>query len=98
MQLRRLIVKPDLPDELQSLKIIGMNMWFTWNPEVSRLFQALNPELWESCSHNPIVLLSNLTEERKREILEDSVLIDQIRRIERSFDDYVSNIENYSFN
>ena len=67
MMLRRLIVKPDLPEELQSLRIIGMNMWFTWNPEVSRLFQALDPELWESCSHNPIILLANLTEERKKE-------------------------------
>ncbi len=98
MMLRRLIVKPDLPEELQSLRIIGMNMWFTWNPEVSRLFQALDPELWESCSHNPIILLANLTEERKKEILEDSALIDQIRTVERSFDDYVSSIENYSFN
>ncbi len=98
MKLRRLIVKPDLPDELQSLRIIAMNLWFTWNPEMNRLFQALDPELWERCSHNPVVLLANLSRERKQEILADSALIDQIREVERSFDDYVSNIENYSFN
>lgn len=98
MKLRHLIVKPDLPDELQPLRIIAMNMWFTWNPEASRLFQALDPELWETCGHNPIMLLSTLKESRIREILEDNLLIDRIRQVERLFDNYVSNIENYSFN
>ncbi|MCL5122928.1 MAG: alpha-glucan family phosphorylase [Deltaproteobacteria bacterium] len=98
MKLRHLIVKPDLPDELQPLRIIGMNMWFTWNPEASRLFQALDPDLWEICGHNPIMLLSRLSEFRIREILEDNILIDRIRELERQFDNYVSNIENYSFN
>ena len=98
MKLRHLIVKPDLPDELQPLRIIAMNMWFTWNPEASRLFQALDPELWETCGHNPIMLLSTLKASRIREILEDNLLIDRIREVERLFDNYVSNIENYSFN
>lgn len=47
MKLRHLIVKPDLPDELQVLRTIGMNLWYTWNPDVHRLFQSLDPELWE---------------------------------------------------
>jgi starch phosphorylase len=98
MKLRHLIVKPDLPDELQPLRIIAMNMWFTWNPEASRLFQALDPELWETCGHNPIMLLSTLKSSRIREILEDNLLVDRIREVERLFDNYVSNIENYSFN
>ena len=98
MKLRHLIVKPDLPDELQPLRIIAMNMWFTWNPEASRLFQALDPELWETCGHNPIMLLSILKSSRIQEILEDNLLVDRIREVERLFDNYVSNIENYSFN
>ncbi len=71
MKLRHLIVKPDLPDELQGLRNIAMNLWYTWNPDVSRLFQALDPDLWEECGHNPVVLLANLTPQRKTEILED---------------------------
>ena len=98
MRLRHLIVKPDLPDELQPLRIIAMNTWFTWNPEANRLFQSLDPDLWEKYGHNPIMLLSQLKETRIREILADNVLIDRVRDLERSFDNYVSNIENYSFN
>ena len=61
MKLRHLIVKPDLPDELQVLRTIGMNLWYTWNPDVQRLFQALDPELWEECDHNPIMLLATFS-------------------------------------
>ncbi len=98
MKLRHLVVRPDLPDELQPLRIIAMNMWFTWNPEANRLFQALDPILWEATNHNPVMLLSRLQPDRIREIMEDNALIERVRQIERSFDNYVSNIENYSFN
>jgi glycogen phosphorylase len=98
MKLRHLVVRPDLPDELQPLRIIAMNMWFTWNPEANRLFQALDPNLWEATNHNPVMLLSRLQPDRIREIMEDNALIERVRQLERSFDNYVSNIENYSFN
>jgi starch phosphorylase len=98
MGLRRLVVKPDLPEELQPLHRIGMNLWFSWNPDVSRIFQALDPDLWEECGHNPVLLLGNLTPERKAEILSDETLMDRIRDAERAFDEYTSNPQAYSFN
>ncbi|MGO9572540.1 MAG: alpha-glucan family phosphorylase [Desulfomonilaceae bacterium] len=98
MKLRHLIVKPDLPDELQVLRTIGMNLWYTWNPDVHRLFQSLDPELWEECDHNPIMLLGNLSSERTKEILEDASLMDRIQEAERAFEDYISNPGIYSFN
>lgn len=98
MRLRHLIVKPDLPDELQALRNIGNNLWFTWNPLVNRLFQALDPDLWEKCHHNPILLLGSLSQERKLEILEDASLMDRVREAERAFEDYISNVGIYSFN
>lgn len=98
MRLRHLIVKPDLPDELQALRNIGNNLWFTWNPLVNRLFQALDPDLWEQCHHNPVLLLGSLSPERKLEILEDASLMDRVREAERAFEDYISNVGIYSFN
>jgi starch phosphorylase len=98
MKLRHLIVKPDLPDELQVLRTIGMNLWYTWNPDVHRLFQSLDPELWEEYDHNPIMLLGNLSPERTQEILEDSSFMDRIQEAESAFEDYISNPGIYSFN
>lgn len=98
MLIRQLVVKPDLPDALQVLRTIGMNLWYTWNPDANRLFQALDPDLWEECGHNPILLLANLSPQRKREIIEDVSLIDAISEIEKAFEEYLSNPGNYSFN
>lgn len=98
MRLHHLVVSPDLPDELQVLRTVGMNLWYSWNPEVSRLFQALDPDQWELCGHNPILLLANLSQERKREILEDVSLMEAIGDIESAFEDYINNRGNYSFN
>jgi glycogen phosphorylase len=98
MRLRRLLVKPDLPDDLQPLQTIAMNLWHTWNPDVSRLFQALDPDLWDDCGHNPVLLLANLSDERKAEIIEDSALMDRVSQAEEDFEDYVGTFGAYSFN
>jgi len=98
MALRHLIVKPDLPEDLQILRTIGSNLWYTWNPEANRLFQAIDPDLWEATNHNPIQLLASLSPQRIQEVLEDVALMGQIRETERAFEDYVSNPGNYSFN
>jgi len=75
-----------------------MNLWLSWNPDASRVFQALDPDLWEESNHNPILLLANLSYERKNEILEDDSLMERIREVERQFEDYIGNTKNYSFN
>ena len=97
MKLRHLVVKPDLPEPLQALRTVGMNLWFAWNPDANRLFQALDPDLWEESNHNPVLVLANLSPERKSEIVEDPALMDRVRDIERQYEDYVSTTRNYSF-
>lgn len=97
MKLRHFLVSPDLPDPLQILRTIGMNLWFTWNPDVTRLFQALDPDLWDETGHNPILLLANLSEERKHEIVNDVALMDRIKEAERAFDKYISKGGDYCF-
>lgn len=98
MALRHLVVKPDLPEELQILETIGSNLWFTWNPEVSRLFQAIDADLWEQTNHNPIRVLAELSEARKLELVEDVALMNRVRELEGVFEEYISNPRNYSFN
>ena len=44
----------DLRHRLQQL---ALNLWWTWQPEVIDLFQAIDPETWRDSNHNPIALL-----------------------------------------
>ena len=98
MKMRHLIVQPDLPEKLLPLRNIGMNLWFSWNPDVSRLFQALDNDLWDQGGHNPILMLGRLSRERQQEILQDSAFLDRIKEVEKTFEDYISRTGVYSFN
>jgi starch phosphorylase len=75
-----------------------MNVWFSWTPDVNRLFQALDQKLWEECAHNPVAILAALTRERKEEILKDGAFAERIKRAERALDDYIGDPGVYSFN
>ncbi|MEW6348759.1 MAG: alpha-glucan family phosphorylase [Thermodesulfobacteriota bacterium] len=98
MAVRALIVQPDLPPQLDGLQRIAMNLWHSWNPEVARLFQTLDPDLWERTGHNPVALLAGLAPERVEEILGDDLLMDRIRDADREFEAYTSDTRFYSFN
>lgn len=98
MAMRRFVVQADLKEALESLRTVGLNLWYTWNPDVNRLFQELDPELWENCRHNPILLLARLSPERKEEILSDASLVERIREAERAFENYISSAGVYSYN
>ena len=96
--MRRLIVQPDIPEKLQALRRIAMNLWYTWNPATTRLFQSLDPDLWEESGHNPLVVLANLSRDRTDEILEDSALLKRIEEAEKDLETYTGTTRIYSFN
>src|SRR5467141_1571001 len=56
-----------LNDELNQF---GNDLLWTWEPRIEGLFQALNPELWESTRQNPVLLLAQLGEEGVAKALE----------------------------
>ena len=49
-----------LKDKLTQL---GLNLWWTWHPEVIALFRELEPAIWRETSHNPIALLARLPDD-----------------------------------
>lgn len=96
--MRTLLVKPDLPEELEVLRTIGMNLWYSWNPSASRLFQSIDPDLWAKSGHNPVLMLASLPQERIQEVLQDPAILERIRALEQSFEDYIGKATQYSFN
>lgn len=56
--------RPLLPDALAPLWEIAYNLWWTWIPEATDLFQRLDAKLWEETGHNPVKLLATVGRER----------------------------------
>ena len=47
MKITSFTVLPETPEELNPLKEIAYNMWYSWNWEAVKLFIALDSEYWE---------------------------------------------------
>jgi starch phosphorylase len=49
-----------LPARLSRLGELAYNVWWSWHPEASGLFEYLDPALWELTYHNPVKLLRQI--------------------------------------
>lgn len=44
----------------QKLQVLARNLWWTWSPEVTGLFRALDPGIWRRCNHNLLRFLQEI--------------------------------------
>ncbi|MGM9733063.1 MAG: alpha-glucan family phosphorylase [Prevotella sp.] len=88
-QWKELVVKSTLPEELKCLDEIAHNLWWVWNFEARDLFRDLDPALYTSVKHNPVLLLERLSFDRKEEIVKDKDLMKRIKGVYKSFREYM---------
>ncbi|MDR0845178.1 MAG: alpha-glucan family phosphorylase [Tannerella sp.] len=78
-----------LPEQLKPLQEIAANLWWVWNYEGSKLFGAIDRNLWDKTAGNPTLLLQKLSYKRIEEILKDKDLMQQIADVYTQFKDYI---------
>ena len=88
-QWKNLNVRATLPEELKCLEEIARNMWWVWNYQVRVMFRDLDPALYDTTKHNPVLLLERLSFSRKEEILKDKALMKRIHEIYGQFREYM---------
>jgi starch phosphorylase len=71
------------------LRALAQNLWWTWHPEVIRLFTDLDAHLWRQVSHNPIAFLDQITPEQVEERSSDLVLHSRINYAFRRLNEYM---------
>ncbi len=49
-------------DSVVGLRSLARNLWWSWNPPAQRIFEELSPLLWETTNHNPVAVLSQVSE------------------------------------
>ncbi|MBR4242977.1 MAG: alpha-glucan family phosphorylase, partial [Bacteroidaceae bacterium] len=82
-------VKSNIPGELAKLEELAHNMWWAWNHSARSLFTNLDPELYEECGQNPVLLLERLSFERLEELSKDKTIIKKMNDVYKEFRTYM---------
>jgi len=82
--LRRFTVRAALPDELEQLGELVMNLRWSWNPDALDLFESVDPETWEAVGHDPVRLLGEMSADRMAALGKDRRFL---RRLQDTYDD-----------
>ncbi|MHB1950503.1 MAG: alpha-glucan family phosphorylase [Acidiferrobacteraceae bacterium] len=81
-------VQPKIPEPLERLPELAQNLLYSWDRHIRGLFFRLDRMLWESCGHNPKLLLRRVSQERLLEAAQDPVFMEEYHRALSVFDTY----------
>jgi starch phosphorylase len=79
-----------LPRRLHGLADLAYNLWWTWNPDVQRLFSRIDPQLWESTYHNPVKFLRQVQRPRINAAMNNRYYMESFDRNLRLYEDYLT--------
>ena len=74
----------------EKLTRLARNLWWSWDPEVTDVFRLIDPELWETVNHNPVLLLKEYSSDRLEERAREAVLHTRIHWSYRRFQEYLT--------
>jgi len=77
--IRRFQVAPSIPEPLQPLADLARNLWWSWHNDAIDLFIRMDRELWRKTRHNPVQMLSLISQQRLDELAEDQSFLDMMR-------------------
>jgi starch phosphorylase len=80
----------NLPKRVEGLSRIAHNIWWAWNPDGQRLFQFIDPMLWDAVSHNPVSFLRQMDRTRLNAALNNPVYLKQYDITLAAFEKYVA--------
>ena len=86
---KRISVESNLPKTLQPLRDLSKNLWWVWNTEAREVFQYIDPEIWEECEHNPIVLLDKVGYLRLTELKNNEEFVAKMHRVYSDMNKYL---------
>ncbi len=88
--IRRFTVRPVLPEALAALGTLAVNLRWSWHPETQDVFRAIDAELWESTSHDPVRLLGAVSTARLTELAGDKKFLKLLDIAAADLDDYLT--------
>lgn len=90
MRIKQFLVLPNIPERISRLRDLAMNLWFSWNWDVVRLFIRIDSELWEKSYQNPVEMLAYIPQHKLEEVAEDEAFLANLDRVYADFQDYMT--------
>lgn len=83
-----------LPRRIQKLGVLAYNLWWTWHPEAQKLFQRIDPVLWERVYHNPVCFLRQAPRQTLAAVVNRAEFLEAYDEVIRNFEHYMRGHEN----
>jgi len=88
--IRRFTVRPVLPEVLQPLRSLALNLRWSWHAETRELFASCDPEVWEHTGGDPIRMLSELDPDRLERLAADRRFVRGVELAEADLQQYLA--------
>jgi glycogen phosphorylase len=79
----------ELPAEMERLRDLAYDLWWSWSPQATRLFTWIDPEHWQRY-HNPVQLLINVEPYQWQRLLGDPEFRRTYESVIEALDEYRS--------
>ncbi len=87
--LREFLVRPSLPPALSRIPELAYNVMWSWDHTMRSLFRRLDSNLWRTTWHNPILMLSQLSQAALEKAASEPRYLGLLRRATERFDAYM---------
>jgi starch phosphorylase len=88
--IRRFTVRTVLPEPLQALGELALNLRWSWHPETRELFRSVDPEVWESTGCDPVRLLGAVSGQRLAALAADRRFLRRLHDAHEDLRDYLT--------
>jgi phosphorylase/glycogen(starch) synthase len=78
-----------IPKEICGLRDLAYNLWWAWHRQPRRLFQQLDPVLWEKVQYNPVKLLNFIDNNALIAKTKDKNYMQEYEQVMTAFDNYM---------
>ena len=90
---KKIYVQAKIPKELEPLRELSMNLWWSWNYDATDLFQQIDEDLWTETGHNPRALLNHLSFEKFESLKKDDAFMNKMYHVFSSFTNYMKEMD-----
>ncbi|MDP9166410.1 MAG: alpha-glucan family phosphorylase [Actinomycetota bacterium] len=88
--LRRFTVRAHLPERLEALERLSVNLRWSWDTPTRDLFASIDPQLWEQVGQDPLALLGGVSPKRLDALAGDEEFVSRLNHLAAELDRYLT--------